>query len=99
MKWCVYIIECANGTYYVGHSRDVPKRYSRHKKGTGARYTAVNTPEQVVHSEEFATEAEAVRRERQIKRWSRAKKQALIEGRIGDLRTLSRSHDHEKNGA
>jgi len=99
MSYFVYILKCANGTYYVGHSQSVSARYSRHRDGSGARHTAVNTPEQIAYSEEFDTELGAIRRERQIKRWARGKKQALIDGRMRDLRQLSRSHDHRKKNA
>jgi len=99
MKWYTYILECANDSYYVGHSQRVLDRYARHRNGSGANHTPVNTPKQIAYSEAFDTEIEAIRRERQIKPWSRANKQALMEGRMSDLRRLSRSHDHEKNDA
>ncbi|MDP6631647.1 MAG: GIY-YIG nuclease family protein [Kiritimatiellia bacterium] len=91
-----YILECSNGSYYVGHTRDVQGRIGRHRNGTGARHTAVHGPDRLVYSEAFETETEAIRRERQLKRWTRAKKQALIEGRLCQLRQLSRSHDHKQ---
>ena len=93
MKFYVYIIKCSNGSYYIGHTHNLHKRYVRHRIGTGAHHTAVNAPEEIVYTEQFDSEADAVRRERQLKRWSRAKKQALIDGRVEDLRRLSRSHD------
>ena len=95
MEYYVYIIGCADASFYVGHAHSVPKRYSRHLEGSGAIHTSAHTPEKIVYSEKFATKAEAVRRERQIKGWSRAKKLALIEGRVADLKELNPSRDHQ----
>jgi predicted GIY-YIG superfamily endonuclease len=93
VSWFVYILRCANGSYYVGHSIDAERRLIRHAAGTGAQHTAVYHPERVLYREQYDTEAEAVGRERQIKRWSRAKKEALITGDTDRLRLLSRSRD------
>jgi len=93
MIWFVYILRCGNGSYYVGHSINTNARLLRHKAGTGARHTAVYCAERMVYQEPFDTEIEAVRRERQLKRWSRAKKEALIAGNLQGLRELARSHD------
>ena len=93
MSWFVYILRCVNGSFYVGHSIDPQRRLVRHAAGIGALHTATYPPEQAVYQEPFATEAEAVRRENQLKRWSRAKKEALIAGDWDRLRILSRSHD------
>ncbi len=95
MKWFVYILHCANNTYYVGHTRDVGKRVSRHLAKTGARHTAMHPPDEVVRIEEYPTEEEAIRRERQLKGWTRAKKQALISGDVERLRSLSRSRENK----
>ncbi len=88
-----YILKCANGAYYVGHSRCLPGRVVRHNAGEGSQFTAAHLPAKLAYSEEFGTEREAVRRERQIKKWSRAKKIALIEGDLDRLRQLSKSRD------
>ena len=93
MIWFVYILRCANGSYYVGHSTNADRRLCRHLAGTGAQYTAVHHPEEIVYREQFSTEAEAVRREQQIKGWSRGKKEALISGDKDRLCVLSRSRD------
>ncbi len=93
MGWFVYILSCANGSFYVGHSIDPQRRLMRHVAGIGAQHTATYPPERTVYQEHFATEAEAARRERQLKGWSHAKKEALIAGDRGRLRVLSRSHD------
>lgn len=92
-RFWVYILECANGAYYVGHSTHLPARVVRHNLGDGAQFTAAHLPAHLVYSEEYPTEREAVERERQIKRWNHAKKKALIEGDLAALRRLSKSRD------
>ncbi len=96
MKWHTYILNCADGSFYVGHTNSVEGRFNRHQAKTGVKHTAAHQPLDVAYSESFDSELDAIRRERQIKRWSRSKKKALIEGRVADLRKLSRSHDHAR---
>jgi len=90
LSWSVYILRCSDGSYYVGHTEDVPARVQRHQDGKGAAWTAARRPVSLVFEEEHASEAAAVARERQIKRWSRQKKQALLDGNLTALKTLSR---------
>ncbi len=93
MSWFVYVLKCGNGSYYVGHTHDLTQRIDRHSKKQGARHTAQNSVLDVLHHEIHPTEADAVRRELQIKRWSRAKKEALIKGDLQELRRLSKGRD------
>ena len=93
MIWYVYILGCGNGSYYVGHTHDLDARCVRHYSKASARHTAQNGVVDLLYHETFACEIDAIRRERQIKRWSRAKKEALIAGNTNQLRRLSRSHD------
>lgn len=93
MSWFVYILKCGNGSYYVGHTHDLDLRCIRHINKTGARHTAQNGVVDLLYHDTFASEIDAIRRERQIKRWSRAKKEALITGNTNQLRHLSCSHD------
>ena len=93
MKWFVYILKCGNGSYYVGHTHDLNQRVDRHGKKQGARHTAQNSVTDLLYQETFTTEANAVRRELQIKRWSHAKKEALIAGDVEELRRLSKSRE------
>jgi putative endonuclease len=81
----VYILMCSDGTLYVGSTTDVLERERVHNAGRGAKYTAGRLPVRVVHCEAHESRSAAQRREAQIKRWSRAKKQALIDadGRLG----------------
>ena len=73
----VYIVRCADDTLYTGWALDVTRRVTAHNGGKGARYTATRGPVILVYSEEVATRGDALRRERVIKRYPRAKKLAL----------------------
>jgi len=75
-----YILRCADGTLYVGHTDDLAIREQTHNEGKGAKYTAVRRPVRVVYAEGHASVESAVAREHQLKRWSREKKEALIRG-------------------
>ena len=88
----VYILRCADDTFYVGHTDDVASRVRTHNDGFGSRYTAVRRPVQVVYSEVCATLQAAVNRERQLKRWSAKKKAALVAGNLASLKSLSKRH-------
>lgn len=74
----VYIIKCGDGTLYTGWTNDIEKRFKAHQEGRGAKYTRGRRPLELVHIEVFEDRAEAQRREREIKRLSRAQKIALI---------------------
>lgn len=82
----MYILKCSDGSFYVGLTHDVAQRLEVHNSKLEPTYTAKRTPVQLVHQESFATLEQAVRRERQLKGWSREKKVALISG---DLQRLS----------
>ena len=87
----VYILRCVDGSFYVGHSMDVNERVLDHNSGRGAAWTRCRTPVVLAYQEPFPTEAEAVARERQLKRWTHAKKLALVEGNLARLKELSKS--------
>jgi len=89
MPW-VYILECADGSLYVGSTRDLATRLYQHQQGTGAAYTARRRPVRLVYQEEHEHIGAAFAREKQIQGWSRAKRWALIEQRWDDLHDLSR---------
>ncbi len=89
----VYILECADGSYYVGSHRgsDVSVRVSEHQAGTYRdAYTFTRRPVKLVWSEWFSRFDNAVVVERQIKGWNRAKKQALIRGDYDALQFLAK---------
>ncbi|MCA9774556.1 MAG: GIY-YIG nuclease family protein [Myxococcales bacterium] len=88
-----YILRCSDGSYYVGHTKDLGGRVDAHNAGRGAVYTIQRRPVELAHAESFDSEIEAIQRERQIKRWSKSKKDALIRGDMKALKVLSQSRD------
>jgi predicted GIY-YIG superfamily endonuclease len=82
MPYVVYILECADGSYYTGSAADLTKRLWEHEIGASvSAYTYTRRPVKLVWtSEEVERYSDALRFERQIKGWSRAKKEALIKG-------------------
>jgi len=75
----VYVVECADGTYYTGYTTDVARRVEEHDAGEGAKYTRGRTPVTLVHTEAFETKSDAMSREYAIKQLSRAEKERLVE--------------------
>ena len=90
MAW-IYILECADGSFYTGSTNDLPRRIAEHEQGIGANYTRERLPVRLVFAEESESIAVAFQREKQVQGWSRAKKRALIEGRMSDLALLARN--------
>lgn len=82
----VYILQCCDGSYYVGLTQNVAERFDFHSSGQGPSFTASRLPVRLIYQESLATLEEAVRREKQLKGWSRAKKEALVSG---DMKSLS----------
>jgi len=80
MAFHVYILRCADGTYYCGHTDDLEQRIAQHHSGEIKGYTSDRLPLEYMWSAEFETRAEALSAEMQIKGWSRKKKEALIAG-------------------
>ena len=80
----VYIVRCADGTLYTGYARDPHARERVHNRGRGARYTAGRRPVSLVYSEAFESRGAALSREHQVKRWTRAKKEAVIAAHRSD---------------
>ncbi|QTV79891.1 GIY-YIG nuclease family protein [Microbacterium sp. NIBRBAC000506063] len=87
----MYILECADGSYYVGSTRDLERRLRQHADGEGAAYTRRRRPVRVVFSQPFERVDEAYYFEKQVQGWSRAKRKALVEGRFSLLPELSRN--------
>jgi len=90
MSFWTYILRCADGSFYVGHTDGLEARFGAHQSGLIAGYTERRRPLALVWSQEFAQRDEAFRAERQIKGWNRAKKEALIRGDWDGLQLLSR---------
>lgn len=89
-QYFVYILECCDGSYYVGFTSDPEQRLESHQAGRGGAYTSKRLPVRLLFQEFQPTEAAAARREQQIKRWSRNKKAALISGDMASLQALAR---------
>ncbi len=82
-KWYVYIIKCKDESYYTGMTWRADIRWTQHLSGVGSSYTAKHKPQKVVYLEEYENFEEARLRERQIKGWTRKKKEKLIDGEWG----------------
>jgi putative endonuclease len=85
----MYILECSDGSYYVGSAMDLEQRVMQHQQGEGAKYTARRLPIKLVYAEEFLRIDDAFRREKQVQGWSRAKRESLIRGDFEALPRLS----------
>ncbi|WP_135823378.1 GIY-YIG nuclease family protein [Halorussus ruber] len=79
----VYVIECADGSFYTGYTTDVKRRVREHDRGEGAKYTRGRTPVELVHKERFESQSAAMSREYEIKQLTRAEKERLVEGEGG----------------
>jgi putative endonuclease len=87
----VYILRCADGSYYVGSTWNLEKRIEEHNAATFQGYTSHRLPVELVWSCDFSTEHEAFLTERQLKGWSRAKKEALIRGDLAGVHEIVRA--------
>jgi putative endonuclease len=92
----LYMLRCADGSYYIGTTRnDLEARVAQHNAGLFGGYTAKRRPVDLVFSQQFESIADAIAAERQIKGWTRAKKEALIHNdwsRISALARRGRPH-------
>jgi putative endonuclease len=87
----LYILQCADGCYYAGTARQgLERRVAEHNAGTYGGYTAQRRPVRLVYSQWFERITDAIAPERQVKGWSRAKKEALINGDYDRLSMLAR---------
>jgi predicted GIY-YIG superfamily endonuclease len=86
--WFAYIVRCADNSLYVGETDDVDARVSRHNDGRGSSFTAARRPVQLAFAERHESRERALAREKQLKRWTRAKKEALIAGDLLELKRL-----------
>ena len=97
MEFVLYILECADGSFYIGHTDNLDRRMEQHDEGKGCAYTAVRRPLKLIHAEAFETCIEALAMERKLKGWSRAKKLAYIAGDWGAVSTLAKGrHRHQR---
>jgi putative endonuclease len=96
MSYFVYILECSNKALYTGITNDLERRFNEHRSGRGGHYTSANPGKRIRYYEEYPTRSKALKREAQIKRWSRTKKIALIRGEswmlLQDVNANSMAH-------
>jgi tRNA/rRNA methyltransferase len=88
LSFHTYLLRCADGRYYVGHTDNLERRVAQHQSGEVPGFTQTRRPVELVWSEAFPTREEALAAEQQLKGWRREKKEALIRGdwaRVSDL--------------
>ena len=93
----LYILECADGTLYIGHTDDLDGRMQQHDCGKADAYTSTRKPLKLIFVQEFESRYEALGMERKLKGWSRAKKFAYIAGDWNSVRRLAKGkHRHQR---
>ncbi|WP_211297918.1 GIY-YIG nuclease family protein [Prolixibacter denitrificans] len=96
-KGYMYILECSDGSYYTGSTKDLEQRLAQHQSGEGANHTRRHLPVRLVYYEEYARIDDAFYREKQVQGWSRKKKEALINGNLDMLPKLAKAY-RDKGG-
>ncbi|MHD0398647.1 GIY-YIG nuclease family protein [Staphylococcus simulans] len=77
----IYIVRCKDGSLYTGYTNNIEARIQKHNSGKGAKYTKTRRPVVLVYQESYETKSEAMKREYEIKTFTRTQKLQLIEGR------------------
>jgi putative endonuclease len=93
----MYILECADGSYYTGSTVDLHRRLWEHQNGLGAKHTASRLPVKLIYCEECDRIEDAFRREKQIQGWSRKKKDALMAGDANQLHVLAECRNESRS--
>ena len=95
----MYILRCVDGSYYTGSTKNLPRRLWQHQNGLGANHTAKRLPVELVYAQPFTRVADAFKREKQVQKWSRAKKESLMSSDWGRLHVLAhcRNRSHYLN--
>ena len=91
MHWCVYMLRCRDNSLYTGYTNDLDNRIEKHNDGRGAKYTASRRPVKLVYCEPADRKEAAMKREIQIKRFTKAEKEALISGNNDNQKTLNKA--------
>ena len=86
----VYLLACADGSYYVGHTDSLEMRLGQHQTGACEGYTRSRLPVVLLKAEAFETREEALSAEMRLKGWSRAKKEAWVKGDFASLKVLAK---------
>jgi predicted GIY-YIG superfamily endonuclease len=89
----VYILLCSDGTYYTGHTDDLDARFAEHESGKYEGYTKSRRPVKLLWATDFTSRIETLEAEKQIKGWTRAKKEALMNGDFDLIRELAKKKD------
>jgi predicted GIY-YIG superfamily endonuclease len=97
MRFWVYVLRCADGSYYVGSTDRLAKRLAAHETGERGGYTSARRPVRLVFAQETASRQEALALERQIKGWSRKKKEAMMRRDWAALSRLAKARPRESN--
>ena len=92
----MYILECCDGSFYTGSTKNLPRRLWQHHNGMGANHTAKRLPVKLVYAEGFECVEDAFYREKQVQGWSRAKKMALMQGEWDKLRVLAECQNESR---
>ena len=95
----MYVLECKDGSFYVGSTIDLERRVWQHQMGEGAAYTRRRRPVRLVWSADYDRVEDAYAMEKRVQGWNRAKRIALIEGRWEDLPGLASRSKNEEPGA
>jgi len=91
MSFWVYILRCSDGSYYTGHTDDLERRMAQYQAGEVTGCVSTRLPVKLAFSAEFSSREEALGCERQVKGWSRKKKEAMMRGDWAEVSCLSRS--------
>jgi len=78
-QWCVYLVEAENGKIYCGITNDLKNRLKKHLEGTGAKFFRSTPPKTLLYVEDQPDKSASLKREIEIKKFSRAEKEALVE--------------------
>lgn len=98
MSGFMYILLCANGSFYTGSTTHLKLRLAQHQQGGGANFTRFNLPVMLVYFEQYSTVSKAFSREKQVQGWRRAKKLALIYGHPQLLPELAQCYSQKSKG-
>ncbi len=100
MSFWVYILRCSDNSYYTGHTDNLESRIAQHAAGAiPGCYTFTRRPVECVFSQAFVTRAEALASERQIKGWSRKKKEAMMRGDWAEISRLAQPKTGPSTGS
>jgi predicted GIY-YIG superfamily endonuclease len=97
MAFSLYILECADGSLYIGHTDNLDARLRQHDEGVARSFTSTRRPLKLLHAQEFETRYEALTMERKLKGCSRAKKLAYIRNDWDAVRALARGGRSVRN--